>query len=89
MPTVAGAEIAAAAAPRQDEVLTPETIEFVAELERRFGARRLELLQARDERQERRECIAQDGRTEGASSLPASTRRSTPAVRVGRPDRWW
>ena len=53
MPTVAGAEIAAAAAPRQDEVLTPETIEFVAELERRFGARRLELLQARDERQER------------------------------------
>jgi len=53
VPTVAGAEIAAAAAPRQDEVLTPETIEFVAELERRFGARRLELLQARAERQER------------------------------------
>ena len=53
MPTVAGAEIAAAVAPRQDEVLTPEAIEFVAELERRFGARRLELLQARDERQER------------------------------------
>jgi malate synthase len=53
MTTVAGAEIAAAAAPRQDEVLTPEAIEFVAELERRFGARRRELLQARVERQQR------------------------------------
>jgi malate synthase len=53
MTTVAGAEIAAAAAPRQNEVLTPEAIEFVAELERRFGARRRELLQARVERQQR------------------------------------
>ena len=43
----------AAAAPRQDEVLTSEAIEFVAELERRFGARRRELLQARAERQQR------------------------------------
>jgi malate synthase len=51
--TVAGAEIAAAAAPRQDEILTPEAIEFVAELERRFGPRRRELLQARAERQQR------------------------------------
>ncbi len=53
MASVARAEIAAAAAPRQDEVLTPEAIEFVAELERRFGARRRELLQARAERQQR------------------------------------
>ena len=53
MASVAGAEIAAAGAPRQDEVLTPEAIEFVAELERRFGARRRELLQARVERQQR------------------------------------
>jgi len=51
--SVAGAEIAAVAAPRQDEVLTPEAIEFVAGLERRFGARRRELLQARPERQRR------------------------------------
>jgi malate synthase len=51
--SVAGAEIAAAAAPRQDEVLTPEAIEFVAGLERRFGSRRRELLQARVERQRR------------------------------------
>jgi malate synthase len=51
--SVAGAEIAAVAAPRQDEVLTPEAIEFVAGLERRFGSRRRELLQARVERQRR------------------------------------
>jgi malate synthase len=53
MTTVAGAELAAAAAPRQDEVLTAEAIEFVAELERRFGSRRRELLEARAERQQR------------------------------------
>jgi malate synthase len=53
VPSVAGAQIAAGAAPRQDEVLTPEAIEFVAELERRFGSRRRELLEARVERQHR------------------------------------
>jgi malate synthase len=53
MASVAGAEIAAAGAPRQDEVLTDEAIEFVAELERRFGPRRRELLRARAERQQR------------------------------------
>jgi malate synthase len=53
VPAVAGAQIAAGAAPRQDEVLTPEAIEFVAELERRFGSRRRELLEARVERQHR------------------------------------
>jgi malate synthase len=53
MASMTGAEIAAAAAPRQDEVLTPEAIEFVAELDRRFGPRRRELLQARAERQQR------------------------------------
>jgi malate synthase len=53
MASVAGAEIAGATAPRQDEVLTDEAIEFVVELERRFGPRRRELLQARAERQQR------------------------------------
>jgi malate synthase len=53
MTSVARAEIAAAAAPRQEEVLTPEAIEFVADLERRFGPRRRELLRAREERQQR------------------------------------
>ena len=32
---------------RFDEILTPDALEFVAELERRFGPRRRELLEAR------------------------------------------
>lgn len=35
------------------EVLTPEAIEFVLELEHRFGPRRRELLESRVERQAR------------------------------------
>jgi malate synthase len=38
---------------RGAEVLTPEALEFVARLEREFGARRRELLAARSRRQER------------------------------------
>src|ERR1700682_932637 len=38
---------------RSTEVLTPEALAFVARLQREFGARRLELLQKRDERQAR------------------------------------
>jgi malate synthase len=36
-----------------EEVLTPDALEFVAELERRFGSRRRELLDARARRRER------------------------------------
>jgi malate synthase len=36
--------------PRQEEILTPEALAFVADLQRMFGARRDELLQARVER---------------------------------------
>ena len=36
--------------PRQDEILTADASEFVADLQRRFGARRDELLRARAER---------------------------------------
>lgn len=39
--------------PGYDRVLTAEALAFVADLERRFGARRRELLAARDERQKR------------------------------------
>ena len=53
MRVVAGAEIAAPAAPRQDEILTEDALAFVADLERRFGRRRRELLQDRAERQRR------------------------------------
>jgi malate synthase len=38
---------------RAAEVLSPEALEFVAGLQREFGARRLELLRARDEREKR------------------------------------
>jgi malate synthase len=46
-------------AERQDEVLTPEALEFVAELQRRFGETRTSLLR---QRQERRADIARTGR---------------------------
>src|SRR5690606_4035524 len=39
--------------PGYDRVLTAEALAFVADLERRFGARRRELLAAREERQKR------------------------------------
>ncbi|OIJ25578.1 malate synthase A [Nocardioides luteus] len=44
---------------RGDEILTPEALDFVAELQRRFGARRDELLAAR---KARREEVARTGR---------------------------
>jgi malate synthase len=51
--TITGAELLAAAGPHGDEILTGDAIAFVADLQRRFGARRAELLQARAERQRR------------------------------------
>jgi malate synthase len=53
MRTVPGTEVAAAAGPRQDEILSEDALELVADLERHFGPRRRELLQARAERQQR------------------------------------
>ncbi|MDQ1746204.1 MAG: malate synthase [Frankiaceae bacterium] len=44
---------------RYDEVLTPEAIGFVTDLQRRFGPRRVELL---DRRQQRRQQAAQTGK---------------------------
>ncbi len=51
--TTSGVTIDAPRHPGQDQVLTPEAIHFLAELQRRFNARRLELLAARYERQKR------------------------------------
>jgi malate synthase len=51
--TAAVPDLAGLAAPRSDEVLTPEAVAFVVELERRFGPRRRELLEARAARQAR------------------------------------
>ncbi len=53
MATLARAELAADPGPRGGEILTEEALGFVAELERTFGPRRQELLQARAERQRR------------------------------------
>ena len=48
-----GIKLDAKVTPEQLQILTPEAIAFVVELERKFGARRHELLAARAERQKR------------------------------------
>src|SRR5207342_3940717 len=55
MTTAAGADVAGVPDLRQERILTSEALAFVADLERRFGPRRLELLLARAERQRRLE----------------------------------
>ncbi|MFQ6171995.1 malate synthase A [Oryzobacter sp. R7] len=55
---MAGPEISAPPVPRSDEVLTPEALAFVADLDARFHGRRDELLAAR---RTRREQIARTG----------------------------
>ena len=49
----AGMTITAPVTRDQQDILTPQALDFVAQLHRRFGARRLELLEAREERQRR------------------------------------
>src|ERR1700688_3127222 len=48
-----GVRILGALDKQTDQILTPEALQFVVDLERRFGARRRELLAARVERQAR------------------------------------
>ena len=50
---VEGVTLRAPMAPGMDAVLTPDALSFVADLQRRFGKRRLELLERRAERQAR------------------------------------
>ena len=47
-----GVEAAPMVRPAHDSILTPQALAFVGELQRRFGPRRRELLQARQRRQE-------------------------------------
>ncbi|KPV43434.1 malate synthase A [Alicyclobacillus ferrooxydans] len=47
----AGVEIAGGYSPQFAEILTPEALEFVADLQRTFGTRRYELLQQRKDRE--------------------------------------
>ena len=51
--SVEGVRILGEIKPEYERVLTPEAIEFVADLERKFGERRLELLAKRAERQKK------------------------------------
>jgi malate synthase len=53
MTTAARADVAGVHEARLERILTAEALPFVADLERRFGPRRLELLLARAERQQR------------------------------------
>jgi malate synthase len=53
MPEMANIALNGALEPGFDEVLTPDALEFVAELQQRFGSERLKLLEARAERRER------------------------------------
>src|SRR5579864_4052361 len=48
-----GVEILGARDKQYDEILTPEALSFIVDLERRFGPRRRELLAARVERQKK------------------------------------
>jgi hypothetical protein len=50
---MAGVEILGARNEQSDEILTPEALRFLVDLERRFGPRRRALLAARAERQKR------------------------------------
>jgi malate synthase len=52
-PAPSGVTISAPTHPQQDRVLTPEAMAFIVELQRRFNARRVELLTARVTRQKR------------------------------------
>jgi len=47
-----GIEVVGAMNARYNEILTPEALQFIEELERNFGTRRVELLQSRQRRQE-------------------------------------
>src|SRR5438270_14061954 len=53
MATTQHVQLKGAVEGRASEVLTPKALEFVARLQREFGARRQELLRLRDERQTR------------------------------------
>lgn len=62
--------------PRFDEVLTPEALEFLAQLHDRFGQRRCNLLAARDDR--RREI------SQGANSTSSPRPDTSARMRTGR-----
>ena len=76
MPTHARVELQGAIERSFEEVLTPEALEFLVELEREFGPRRRELLEARRERRQR----LRDG--EGFHFLPETEEIRTAHWRI-------
>ena len=79
-----GVEILGPAEPRFDEILTDEALAFVAGLQREFGGRRAELLEARAERQTRldegeRPAFLEATRSVRESDVDGRTRAARPA----------
>ncbi len=72
-------QILAPVPPNLQEVLTPEALAFVADLEGRFGQRRLELLAAREARQQRLNAGASLDFLPGTAAIRAGDWRVRPA----------
>ena len=79
---VDGVQITGASGERDDEVLTPEALEFLADLHRTFDARRRELLQARDDRYSE---LAAGGTLDFLPETQDDPRRTTGRWRRPRP----
>ena len=75
---VAGVVVNGPPVPGSDRVLTDDALAFVADLQRRFGRRRLDLLQRREERQA---ALAAGG---CPTSCPAPRRSARPTGRSPR-----
>ena len=74
-----GVEILGPTEPRFDEILTEEALAFVAGLQREFGGRRAELLDARVERQARLDDGERPGFVEATRSIREADWRVAPA----------
>ena len=74
-----GVEILGPAEPRFDEILTDEALAFVAGLQREFGGRRAELLEARAERQTRLDEGERPAFLEATRSVRGSAWKVAPA----------
>ncbi|HKN79975.1 MAG TPA: malate synthase A [Actinomycetota bacterium] len=74
-----GVEVLGPTEPRFDEILTEEALAFVAGLQREFGGRRAELLDARVERQARLDDGERPGFVEATRSIREADWRVAPA----------
>src|ERR1700730_2087481 len=81
MPSTEQAQLKGPLKGRAAEVLTPEALGFVGRLQGEFGARRLELLRLRDERQARLDAGESPGFLTGTRPIRESEWRVAPAPR--------